>query len=885
MKIITTHLSADFDAFASALAAQHLYPGHKVLFPGSLEPTVRRFRAAIPIEFDEIRLKDLRRHRIKHAIVLDTQDSVRLGEAWELLQRDQCPILRIDHHEDGDLPKGSGDLVRAVGATSTLICEIFQERGLHPTPEIASLLLLGIYEDTGRLSFREADPADFRSAAWLLEQGGDLGWVRKWISRTLEPEQFQLLQELIAGAEERIISSTPVVVTTVEIEDYPEEAAAAIHQWIDAFRLPVTAVLLVNAPTVRIIFRSRIEEIDVGRIAREMGGGGHSTAASATIRGMPAVEVRERVWRHFRSELPGVQNAGEAALGRIFSLNRDTRVSEAAQRLNEWRVNAVPVSDGEQFCGTLTRQILDRSLSLGLGDRPVDVVMEPGVFTVDAEDSLEEIKDIFLEGSRRFVIVEQKGKPIGILTRMEIFRRLFEGLPVAGARLDNRMASHRPLRQNIGRKLWDSLPEWVRPVLTAVKELCPEGKPPVYLVGGAVRDLLLGRPIEDIDLVVEGDGISLAEALATRLGARSHPHAPFITSVVKLPDGNSIDVASARTEFYTAPAALPNVITSLIRQDLYRRDFTINALAVSLSGENTGQIVDHFGGRKDLASGMIRVLHSLSFIDDPTRAIRAVRYARRLGFSISSDTKHLIKTAAREMVFQHLSAHRLRHELELLLAEEHPAGAFELLAELSLLNEIDPGLRWNEESDRILREVEAQMAWFLLENLQPQPRPLLLYLGAVILAGAPSEEEIPQAVKAADRLADRLIARLQLTGRLATDFHLLPENVMKLRHAALVPESPSKICRKIREMGPEPLLLAMSLLALAPRRLLAERAGKGLLFEMPIGGRDLREAGVEESPQIGKILATTRDAILDGITRPEDALSFALRQTNKENTT
>lgn len=878
MKIITTHLSADFDAFASAVAAQRLFPGYRVLFPGSLEPTVRRFREEIPIPVDEIRMKELRRHRISRALVLDTPDSLRLGEAWDLLKRDQCPIIRIDHHGDGDLPRGPEDTIRQVGSTSTLIAELFQKRALHPTPEIASLLLLGIYEDTGRLSFRETHPDDFRAAAWLLEQGGDLRWVRRWISRTLDPEQFQLLQDLIAGSEERVIASIPIVVSTVEIEAYPEEAAAAIHQWVEAFRLPVAVVLLVNAPTIRLIFRSRIDEIDVGSIAREMGGGGHATAASVTVRGKPAVEVRESVWRHLRHQLPDIRSAGEAALRQIFQVERDCSVAEAARKLNEWRINAVPVSEGDGFCGTLTRQILDRALSLGLGRRPVEIVMEPGVMTVDSGESLEEIKEIFLEGSRRFVIVERDGRPIGILTRMEVFRRLFEGLPKAGARLDHRMASHRPIRQNIGRKLADSLPEWVRPVLEAVKSLSPEGKPPVYLVGGAVRDFLLNREMEDIDLVVEGDGITLAEGLARLLGGRSHAHRPFFTSVITLEDGHSVDVASARTEFYTAPAALPSVVTSLIRQDLYRRDFTINALAVSLSGRESGQIIDYFGGRKDLDSGIIRVLHSLSFIDDPTRAIRAVRYARRLGFRIASDTRHLIETAAREQVFEKLSAHRLRHELELLLAEKHPAGAFELLAELSLLEAIVPGAGWTGEVYKILLEVEAQLAWYVLENLKPLPRNLLLYLGALILACHPGEGELPRAME----LCEALISRLQLSGRLASDFASLPEKTHVIRRAAGASFRPSEICRQMREAGPEAILLAMSFLPLPQRRLLAENAESGLSAELPISGRELRAAGLEESPRIGRILEATRDAILDGLTNPEDALDYALQLAHRE---
>ena len=163
------------------------------------------------------------------------------------------------------------------------------------------------------------------------------------------------------------------------------------------------------------------------------------------------------------------------------------------------------------------------------------------------------------------------------------------------------------------------------------------------------------RANEDVDLVVEGDGIEVAKALAEKLGARCHPHQPFMTAVVTLQDGHSVDVASARTEFYRTPAALPEVATSLIRQDLYRRDFTINALAISLEGEQFGQLIDFFGGRRDLSQREIRVLHSLSFIDDPTRAIRAVRYARRLNFEVAQDTEHLIRTAVSEGVFERLS--------------------------------------------------------------------------------------------------------------------------------------------------------------------------------------------------------------------------------------
>jgi len=869
LKIITTHLSADFDAFASAVAAQRLFPGHRVLFPGSLEATVRRFRREVPLEINEIRMKEVRKQRITEAVILDTPDRARLGEAWDLITREHCSITRIDHHSRGDLPITDHDVVRPVGSTSTLITELYQQRELHPTPEEASLLLLGIYEDTGRLSFRETTPADFRAAAWLLEVGGDLRWVRRWISRNLDPAQLQLLQQLIAGAEEDIIASIPVVISTVEISEYPEEAAAAIHQWIEAFHLPVVAVMLVRDGTIRVILRSRTESVDVGSMARELGGGGHATAASATLRNRSPVEVREDLRKLFRRQLPAPLRAGDAALRRIFHLDRRCSVAEAATKLNEWRINAVPVSDDGEFCGTVTRQILDRSLAMGLGERPLEVIMQPGVLSVDAEQSLEEIREIFMEGSRRFVIVRENGRAIGILTRMEVFRRLHEALPRAGAALDHRMAASRPLRQNIGRKLREALPEWVRPVLEAVKELSPEGNPPVYLVGGAVRDLLLEREIDDVDLVVEGDGILLAEGLASMLGGRVHTHRPFMTAVLTLPDGHSVDVASARTEFYTAPAALPSVETSLIRQDLYRRDFTINALAVSISGPEAGMITDYFGGRKDLDAGIIRVLHSLSFIDDPTRAIRAVRYARRLDFHIAPDTRHLIGIAAREGVFDRLSAHRLRHELELLLNEAHPAGGLALLQELSLLDLIIPGIRWKSDSEKLLLEVEAQLAWYLLEDLVPRPDRLILFPGAAIIAAGDSLEHSTATCR-------DLVGRLQLTGRRARSLEALPAHVHTIRQAARHRQKPSETIADITDAGPEALLLAMALLPMEERRLLAERAEKGCALVMPLRGRDLIEAGLRESPGIGSILEATRRAILDGDIQPTDALEFAL---------
>ena len=238
-----------------------------------------------------------------------------------------------------------------------------------------------------------------------------------------------------------------------------------------------------------------------------------------------------------------------------------------------------------------------------------------------------------------------------------------------------------------------------------------------------MRDLLLNRENRDLDLVVEGDGPHFARLLAAELGGRVRVHEAFMTAVVVDRDELHIDVATARSEFYRAPAALPEVQTSPLRQDLFRRDFTINALAVCLGPEPSPELIDYFGGRRDLENGLLRVLHSLSFIDDPTRVLRAVRLGLRLGFEISPETLHLVEVALGEGVFSRLSGSRLRDELILLL--DDPALAvrgLERLAGLGVLQAaLAPALDLDETDRDRLRRAVAAWDWYTVQGLERPP--------------------------------------------------------------------------------------------------------------------------------------------------------------------
>jgi len=219
---------------------------------------------------------------------------------------------------------------------------------------------------------------------------------------------------------------------------------------------------------------------------------------------------------------------------------------------------------------------------------------------------------------------------------------------------------------------------------------------PCYVVGGFVRDLLLGKPINDLDVIVEGDAIKLGEALVKKHGGKLTPHTKFRTAIWHLPSSfiihpSSLDLITARKETYLMPGALPTVTPSTIEDDLRRRDFTINSMAIRIDGDHFGELLDPLNGQADLAEGLIRVLHPHSFIDDPTRIFRAIRYAARYSFIFHPSTANLINSESMDVI-PRLSGQRIRHELDLFFEEENSAQMILRAGEFGLFEKIHPSL-------------------------------------------------------------------------------------------------------------------------------------------------------------------------------------------------
>jgi tRNA nucleotidyltransferase (CCA-adding enzyme) len=397
-----------------------------------------------------------------------------------------------------------------------------------------------------------------------------------------------------------------------------------------------------------------------------------------------------------------------------------------------------------------------------------------------------------------------------------------------------------------------SLPAALTSRIEAIAAVSRESGVPAFLVGGFVRDLLLARDDRDLDVVVEGDGIAFAHRLAAAVGGRVKVHGAFLTATVVDREGFPIDVATARREVYRAPAALPEVSPSTLQQDLFRRDVTVNTLALRLGPEPGYELVDFFGGMRDLEAGTLRVLHADSFRDDPTRILRAVRLEQRLGFRIAPETLGLIAEALAAGAFDHLSGSRLKAELAKLLGDPVVLQGIARLAELGILQAIDPRLEVDDATVERLHRLDkpAKATW-------------RLFLMALVAGW----EEGDLA-----RLADRLL----LVGeerRLLTGF---PPRLAAARAVLSGDPAPHRVADALDALAGEEILL------LAAEGDEASRAWVRCYLEelcpltLAVQGADLVAAGIPPGPRIGEALRAVREARLDGRIAAAEELPHAL---------
>jgi len=868
MELITTHLNADFDGVASMVAARKLYPEARLVLPGGAQEAVRSFLAVH--DLDITRLKDIDLGRITRLILVDTHDPERLGPLKSLCRTPGLKVHVYDHHPDRE--PADDDLgaclqpelrrIEPVGATTTVLIEALTEHSIPLTPFEATVLALGLYEETGSFAYPSTTARDLEAAAHLIRAGADLTLVSDALRRPLDPDQIVLLNELVQSGETYYLEGRKVLLATSASNRFKGDLAEVVHKLAEMQGLDAIVVAIAMDEKVEVIGRSWRPEIDVRRLVQEFGGGGHAQAAAASVKGQTLVQVSERLAQLLTERYRPTLLARDVMTVPAKTIGCETTVTETENRMTRYEVNVLPVLDRkERYLGLITRENIQKALFHHLGKLPVENFLHTEAYTATPETPFREVEARMLERNQRFVPVLQRGRVLGVITRTDLLRTLHDDvLSAARARAKGEEVPAFTHRRDVRSLLTRRLPKHVLNLLRQAGKVADRRHVPAFVVGGFVRDLLLERPNLDLDVVVEGDGIAYARALGQELGARVTSHPRFGTAVLSFPDGFKLDVATARTEYYEYPTALPTVERSSLKKDLYRRDFTLNTLAIRLNGEHFGQLIDFYGAQRDLHDKTIRVLHSLSFIEDPTRVFRAIRFEHRFRFRLGKETLALIKGAVKMDLFHRLSGARLCEELTLLLSEEEPQKAIARLGELDLLRFIHPQLKWSPRLSALLAGVEDVVRWHKLASLNwPRPRPAeehawLIHFMALM-------DVIPE------KAVREVLGRLAVPGRDAQKVRETRARASGLiRWLARTPGlPPAELYRMLAGLS---LATVLFLLAKTKsdsvKRQLSAYLSAYQHVKPVVTGTDLKALGLKPGPIYKRILERLRDARLNG---------------------
>ncbi|MBI5776289.1 MAG: CBS domain-containing protein [Nitrospirae bacterium] len=866
MDLITTHLNADFDGLASMVAARKLYPGATLVLPGGAQEAVRSFLAVHDLGI--AKLKELDLDKVTRLVLVDTQEPERIGPLKDLCAKPGVSIHVYDHHPDSGMDGAAASALRTelrtvepVGATATILVERLRDQHIPLTPFEATALAIGLYEETGSLAYASTTPRDLEAAAFVLRAGADLNMVSDALRRHLDPEQIALLNDLLKAGETYYLDGRKVLLATSAYDRYRGDLADLVQKLAEMEAVDAVIVAVAMEDKVEVIGRSRTPDIDVNRIAQAFGGGGHAEAAAASVKGRTLVEVAERLRQLLTEEHRPTLLAQDVMTKPVKAIAEETTIAETERTMTTYSVNVLPVLDGrERYQGLITREIVQKALFHKLAESPVRDFLLTDQYQAGPGTPFREIEAHMIERNQRFVPIVSDTKVIGVITRTDLLRALHDDV-LAAARARAKGAEPQPMRhrRNLRSLMMERLPARAFILLETAGRLADHLNVSAYVVGGIVRDLLLGIGNLDLDLVIEGDGIAFARELAGQVGGRVKAHERFGTAIVVVPDGIKIDVATARTEYYEYPTALPTVEQSSIKKDLYRRDFTLNTLAISLNGRRFGELIDFYGGQRDLKDKAIRVLHSLSFVEDPTRVFRAIRFERRFGFHLGKETLALIKGAAKMDLFHRLSGQRLLNELTLLFSEQEPRRAVARMAELDLLRFIHPDLKWSSRLDGLLKAVEDGVQWHRLLYLDRKLDAWLVYFMALMEVLPPrAVGETMKRLGMSARDADRIKA-----GHAAA-------NAVLRRLARRPPLQPSETYHALNGLADETLLLLMAKAkADSVKRQVSAYLTAYQRTKPSLTGADLKALGLKPGPLYKRLLGRLLDARLDGKVKTE----------------
>ena len=662
MRVVVGHENLDLDALGSMALARYLHPGAVPVLVGGLEGRVREVVNLIADRLPLVPVGELPLDEVREVVVVDTEHPGRIGPLAALIGR--VPFYVYDHHP-GPRLFAAGGAVKPYGATVSVLAELLRERGQSPRPFEAELAYAGLLEDTGGFAYPGTTAADLAAGAWLLQHGADPARAAAWAEARLSPEARDVLKALLETA--RVVAAGPykAVLARAEKEGYVPALAPLAHTLMDLFDADAVFLLLRLGDQRLVIARSR-RGLDVDRLlASALGqGGGHPRAAFARV-ALPLEAIEDRIEAALKNGAAIPVPLRERMTRGVEAIEGELSVDEALLVLRSRGYGGMPVRAKGRYIGVLRRRDLERAHALGLGDRPAKGYLQPLV-VLDADAPVEAAEAALKAGAGR-VFVEEDGEIVGVFTRTDLYQK---DAPEPG----------------LPEGILEALPSGVQEVLRFLAERFP--KATFYLVGGAVRDALLGAAGPDVDLVVVGEKPeAVARALVERFGGRYRVHPTFLTAEVELKGGLHVDLAAPREEHYPRPGALPRVRPAGIERDLKRRDFTVNAMALRVHPRPL-LLLDPYGGREDLKARLLRPLSPVAFVEDPSRILRGLRLMARLGFRFTPEAERQLAEALSPEVLASASKSRFKDELWLALKEPSPLRALRAFERYGVLEKV-----------------------------------------------------------------------------------------------------------------------------------------------------------------------------------------------------
>ena len=856
-EVITTHINADFDALSSMLAASKLYPDATLVFPGSQEKNLRNFflnSASYLFNFAKVKQVDI--DQIKRLILVDTRQKSRIGKFARLAGNKAVEIHIYDHHPDSsDDVHGDLEVIRKTGSTTAILTRLLKEKEISVAADEATIMCTGIHEDTGSFTFSSTTSEDYEAAAWLARKGADHNIISDMLTRELTTEHLWLLNDLTKSATSHVINGLEIVVTKVITDEYIADFAVLVHKYLEMENLHVVFALAQMADRIYLVARSRVDEVNAAEIAQAFGGGGHPQAASATIKNQTLIQVEKSLNALLNTRIRPVKRAEDMMSSPVIQISSDEPLKRAANLMTRYNINVLLVVDNDTLQGYITRQIVEKAIFLGLGNLRAHEYMTIEFSTVKPDTPLKEIQELIIRGKLRILPVVADGKALGVITRTDLLTILLGSSLIPEFIHDVRDGDHLVRKKKMAGIMKDRLPKRIINLLKDFGQVADTLEYNAYLVGGLVRDVLLKHENLDVDIVIEGDGIKFARKFARHHEARVRSHRKFGTAVLIFPDGFKVDVATARIEYYESPGAPPIVETSSLKLDLYRRDFTINTLAIKLNKKHYGTLIDYFGAQKDIKEKVLRVLHNLSFVEDPTRMLRAVRFEQRFGFKIGKLTLAMLKNAAKMNWVESLASHRIFLEIKLTLKEEDPLKAITRMNELGLLKFISPDIKLTDNLMNLLEEIKKVIAWYNLLYLEdPLERWKIYWYGLTS----------PLDAKAFGKLAKEMGINRKMAPQRRTGNKLL-DSLFRFDGTNY------QLYTLLRPYDTETLLYLMAKAKTEKmKRLISFYFTKLKGVKISVVGKDLLQMGLKSGPVFKEVFDSLLEARLNNLTKTKD---------------